>query len=362
METTNTSITSFDEFEDFINSSETSGGGFINSEDKKKKKFKPEAQTETIRLVKFEDGSFAKILKFHNPPFNGNPNEKQMVLCLGQHGKECPLCAYEKQILKKQYSGNYNSLSKEEKDHNTKVFKESLQFRADIYYLFKIIDRGSSKNYKFWLIKQNHKKEGVVDKLTPLIKTFKTKYNGIEITDEQYGADVIITTVEDSWMGRKYRKVSALQLTEPTPAYRNQQEKEQLMSNLDVTWEKVWEEIKAPEISSTEYAELLILKQAPYWDKNAKRFRYPHSPEIEEKVYQSYIKNRSNDNSNNVDSVSDYDSEVMSTFNVQHTSLSSGGATSENQMTKSTNENPEIVNQHQSNSVISDSEIDDLPF
>lgn len=107
----------------------------------------------TIRLLPFEpDRNSFDSIRFHEMQVDGkwlklyDPEQDSEPSPLNEIGREL-----------------YNSESKEDKDLAKTYFSKE-------FYIFKVIDRDNEADGpKFWRFKKNYKKDGVLDKLYPLI-------------------------------------------------------------------------------------------------------------------------------------------------------------------------------------------------
>ena len=301
--------------------------------------------------------------------------------------KKCPLCEKAKSILATQDQSIRNikleDMTEEQKKikkRNDEIYKEAMAWEAKKFYIIRGIDRGNTGHgVKFWRFKHNYKKQGVKDKLIPILENFVEQFQ-IDFADPKSGTDLIISVVDNKIPGsdRTFKDVSTIFLkgqTEltPDPIIYNQ------WVNDNTTWRDVFKPAKAPGLTSDEYLERITRGVDPYWDEtdpNNKKWVFPDPNDI-------HLQEKANARDQNLGSVNNTERNVEQasdlvtqsyTNNVTIQNVTSddvgqyndGSDDVGNEMV-SQNENPTSVNQEQpvTESGIDNSEYDnydDLPF
>lgn len=278
----------------------------LDKEEKKKKKFKISSSDETFRFMKTASGKYYDEAYFHEVKV-GKYNQK--VYCLQNDGDECPLCKKSEAILAKQHKGKYTELTDAQKEHNKKYYSAAMGIAAKKYYVFEGIDRGVEKDgKKFWLVKENKKKEGVFDKLIPAIKTYKNNH-GKDYTSVEDGADMYISSVQDviQTTKAKYWKVTAISPSnKPTPLHNDENIMNKYLKD-KTTWRDLYPPYEITDVVDKKEMMTLIAKgDTPYWDDDRKTFVFPNREDLQamydkKRAESKEDKNKSNHDDDDVD-------------------------------------------------------------
>jgi len=297
---------------------------FLSKEEILAKYFNPRKDTEIFRALPkregeevIEEGWFHKVQagKYISNttavycPANNNPKvqakDKDGNLVVEQQNNPvmvkqyCPLCAKAAAIKAKQ---DRSIMGKKEKDitdpnekaifdRNKAIFKRASQFEAKQYYIVRGIDRGAEKDgVKFWRFKHNFKNQGVHDKLMPIIKDYY-KQTGKVYSNSEQGIDLMISVVDNEFMGRKFRDVSAIIPRVPSKLHTDSVILKQLLDD-KTTWREVFKPKKAPGIDEVTYLKLAAeerevgqkadMRNTPYYDEEVKKWVFPNHPDLEE--------------------------------------------------------------------------------
>ena len=203
----------------------------------------------------------------------------------------CPLCAKYKKLISKQDQSirgkKKESMTADElkiKAKNDEIFRSASEWEARKYFIVKGVDRGIEKDgVKFWRFKDNYKKQGVLDKLLPVVRDYMEN-NEADFTDPNNGTDLNIIMVESEANKRKYMAVSAITCKGKSKLHADPFiEKEWL--NDDITWRDVYQPKKAPNVTPYEFLEMVANGTNPYWDDsdaNNKHWVFPNRPDLEE--------------------------------------------------------------------------------
>jgi hypothetical protein len=154
----------------------------------------------------------------------------------------------------------YNTLRATGKKEDEEMAKE---YKPRLFYVLKVIDRDHEEDGpKYWRFKHNYKKDGILDKIIPIIRT-----KG-DITDIDNGRDLIIDLVKTKTpKGKEYTTVSTIMFDDPTPLSTDA-ELVKKWSNDESTWKDVY--TKKPK----EYLEAIGRGETPQWDNNIGKFVY----------------------------------------------------------------------------------------
>lgn len=294
------------------------------------KYFIPTNPKEYFRMLPPNKGEkIVEIAYFHQIKVNGPKGETwKKIYCLKKNGdlvpkldsngqkildqqgnpvmvqRSCPFCDKQQEWLNKQdktiLSIPKETMTPEQKqifDKNKEYYKESGKYEANKFYIIAGIDRMAEKDgKKFWRFKDSYKKNGILDKLMPVLNDF-VDYKKADFTSPVNGADLSITVVDASMPnGRKYKDVSAITIREQSPLHNDTRITEQFLSD-DCSWRDVFKPAMAPNVTPEEYMVLALNGQSPYWDdsdQKNKHWVFPGRPDLEEKA-----KNRESTQSSN---------------------------------------------------------------
>lgn len=157
------------------------------------------------------------------------------------------------------------------KEQTNEEIKKSLKSEGakllpDMYYIFKVLERGAElEGPKYWRFKNNHKGEGVMDKIIPIMKGLLDAGKP-NIHDSKDGRDLTITFKKvSSNFGKPYTKVTSIQKEDPSvitsdPAVIN------LIKQDTTNWKDVYK--KYPK----EFLVLVAEGETPVWDKDLKKY------------------------------------------------------------------------------------------
>jgi hypothetical protein len=262
--------------------------------------FVPRNATEIFRILPNAKGEFFSVAHFHYIKVG---NRYQKLYCPKHNdGTECALCKVVDAIADLEAKNDPGSvvrkkifekkaLSAEEKviaDKNTQLYNQKKKWAAAKYYILRGIDKQSIKDgVKFWRFKFNKKKEGVMDKLNPLLKQYQQfiKHNPLDL---KTGCDLLLTVTDAAMPGttRTYKNVTAINYRGPIALI----EDEAIFSTLvadQKTWKEIFTKKNPPHITYEQYLTLITKNQAPYYDETDpknKRWVYPGNPELELKA------------------------------------------------------------------------------
>jgi hypothetical protein len=120
-----------------------------------------------------------------------------------------------------------------------------MKYAARKFYIFRGVDQGNPKEgVKFYRFGDSAKKEGVWDKLLPVIKDFYTKH-GVMPQDVQKGCSFNMTCVEKEFNKNKYFEPSVIRTSEPGPLSPSQ-EKIDAWVNDPITWKDIFRQSTLP--------------------------------------------------------------------------------------------------------------------
>jgi len=321
----------------------------LDKEEKKRKKFKITSSEETFRFMKTTNGNYYDVAYFHEVRV-GKYNQK--VYCLKNDGEECPLCKKSEAILAKQHKGKYNELTEEQREHNKKYYSEAMKYAAKKHYAFEGIDRGVEKDgKKIWLAKENKKLEGVLDKLIPAIKAYKTAH-GLDYTDIENGVDMTISSQQDviQTTKNKYWKVISISNNGKPSQLHSDENTANKFLNDKTTWRDVYPPYVITDVvDKKEMLSLISEGNAPYWDEDRKTFVFPNRPDLQklydEKRSQTTSKKGDNSGSDDVDEIANM--------------MKNSSSSSDDQLEKELNQ---IKNNSGSLNIANMDDLDDLPF
>jgi len=297
--------------------------------------FTPRNAQEIFRIVPTpKTGEFFSIAYFHYIKVG---NRYQKLYCPKHNDKTtCALCGVVDALVKFENENDpggavrkkvfdkvaLNEGEKKIADKNTKIYLEKKKWMAAKYYILRGVDKAMIKDgIKFWRFKFNKKKEGVMDKLDPVLKQYSQfiKYNPLDL---KTGADLILT-VADLQMpnnaGRTYKSVTAINYRGPIAVHEDQIIFDQIVAETK-TWRDIFTKKNPPHITYEEYLTLITKNQAPYYDdsdQKNKRWVYPGNPELELKA-NTRTNNTNGQTSDYTPDVDEDDAEVtMSSYTTQ---------------------------------------------
>jgi len=286
----------------YENSLKNEGSNYgLDKEEKKKKKFKISSSDETFRFMKTSSGKYYDEALFHEVRV-GKYNQK--VYCLQNDGHECPLCEKSKQLLAKQHKGKLTDLTEEQKEHNKKYYAAAMAYAAKKHYVFEGIDRGVEKDgKKIWLVKENKKKEGILDKLIPAIKSYKTTQSK-DYTDNAEGVDMTISSVQDviQTTKTKYWKVTAISPNgKPSPLHHDENTMNKFLKD-KITWRDIYPAYEITDVvNKFDMMKLISEGNIPYWDDDAKSFIFPNRKDLEDLYKKKRSENKEKQKHDDVD-------------------------------------------------------------
>jgi hypothetical protein len=286
----------------YENSLKNEGSNYgLDKEEKKKKKFKISTSDETFRFVKTTSGKYYDEAWFHEVRV-GKYNQK--VYCLKNDGHECPLCKKSEQLLAKQHKGKLADLTEEQKEHNKKYYTAAMAYAAKKHFVFEGLDKGMPKDgKKIWLVKENKKKEGILDKLIPAIKSYKTTH-GKDYTDINEGVDMNISSVQDviQTTKAKYWKVTAISPSgKPSELHTDENISNKLLKD-KTTWRDIYPPYEITDVvDKFEMMKLISEGNTPYWDDDKKSFIFPNRNDLQELYNKKRSENKEKQKHDDVD-------------------------------------------------------------
>jgi hypothetical protein len=212
-------------------------------------------------------------------------DESGRPIMVPQH---CPLCEKHKRILSKQDQNirykKRDEVQEHEKhiwDNNREIFKEANKWEAKEHYIIRGVDKGKPVDgVKFWRIRKNFKKDGVMDRLAPILDDYIQTHK-VVFYDIERGTDLSIAVGEGRWMDITFPEVKTISTKGPSPLTLDPSEKMRWLND-KITWKDVYLPKKAPNVTPQEYMELLAEGNCPYYDENIKRWIFPSRPDLEE--------------------------------------------------------------------------------
>ena len=234
----------------------------------------------------------------HNDPKVPKLDEKGNTI-LDQSGKPvmipapCPLCDKYSVLIAKQNNSIKNvkaddmtDAQKKIKEANDKIYKEAVNWQAKKFYILRGVDKGIEKDgVKFWRFKHNFKKQGVMDKLSPVLVDFMDQYK-VAYFDPNSGTDLSITITDAEFMGRTYKDVSAISNRGMSKLHADDAIAKQWLDD-PITWREVFKAAVAPNTTAVEFLGMVAVGQDPYWDDsdvNNKHWVFPNNPELQAKA------------------------------------------------------------------------------
>jgi len=232
-----------------------------------------------IYCAAHNDEKVQKIDENGKPVFDSN--DKPFMV-----PKRCPLCEKSKSILVTQDQSVRNikldEMTEEQKKikkKNDEIYKNAMAWDAKKFYIIRGIDRGNTGDgVKFWRFKHNYKKQGVKDKLIPILENFVEQF-AVDFADPKSGTDLIISVVDNKIPGsdRTFKDVSTIFLRGQS-ALTTDQTIYNLWVNDPTIWRDVFKPAQAPQLNSEEYLERIVKGVDPYWDEtdpNNKKWVFP---------------------------------------------------------------------------------------
>ena len=139
-------------------------------------------------------------------------------------------------------------------------------YKAKLFYVVKVIDRDNEQDGpKYWRFKHNYKKDGILDKIIPIMRT-----KG-DITDIDNGRDLIIDlTKSKSPKGKEYTSVSTIMYDDPTPLSQDLELAKKWVND-ESTWRDVYSR------KPLEYLEAISRGESPRWDESQGKYIYLNS-------------------------------------------------------------------------------------
>jgi hypothetical protein len=234
----------------------------------------------------------------HNDPKVPKLDENGKPI-LDQSGKPvmipapCPLCDKYSVLIAKQNNSIKNvkpddmtDAQKKIKEMNDKIYKEAVNWQAKKFYILRGVDKGIEKDgVKFWRFKHNFKKQGVMDKLSPVLVDFMDQYK-VAYFDPNNGTDLSITVTDAEFMNRSYKDVSAISNRGMSKLHADETVAKQWLDD-PITWREVFKPAVAPLTNATEFLAMVAVGQDPYWDDtdpNNKHWVFPGNPELQAKA------------------------------------------------------------------------------
>lgn len=157
----------------------------------------------------------------------------------------------------------YNALKATKRKDDDELAKD---YKAKLFYVVKVIDRDNEQDGpKYWRFKHNYKKDGILDKIIPIIRT-----KG-DITDIDTGRDLIIDlTKSKSPKGKDYTSVSTIMYDDPTPLSQDAELAKKWIND-ESTWKDVYSR------KPLEYLEAISRGESPRWDDTQGKYIYLNS-------------------------------------------------------------------------------------
>lgn len=157
----------------------------------------------------------------------------------------------------------YNALKATKRKDDDELAKD---YKAKLFYVVKVIDRDNEQDGpKYWRFKHNYKKDGILDKIIPIMRT-----KG-DITDMDTGRDLIIDlTKSKSPKGKDYTSVSTIMYDDPTPLSQDAELAKKWVND-ESTWKDVYSR------KPLEYLEAISRGESPRWDDTQGKYIYLNS-------------------------------------------------------------------------------------
>lgn len=157
----------------------------------------------------------------------------------------------------------YNALKATKRKDDDELAKD---YKAKLFYVVKVIDRDNEQDGpKYWRFKHNYKKDGILDKIIPIMRT-----KG-DITDMDNGRDLIIDlTKSKSPKGKEYTSVSTIMYDDPAPLSQDAELAKKWIND-ESTWKDVYSR------KPLEYLEAISRGESPRWDDTQGKYVYLNS-------------------------------------------------------------------------------------
>jgi hypothetical protein len=277
-------ISSIDQLLNTYESSQKDSTIGLDKEERKKKKFKITSDQEVFRFMKMNSKfQYYDEAHFHEVKIG---KYTQKVYCLKNDGEDCPLCNKYEKLYEKRHKGKKESLTDKQLAENDALYKAYSQLKPKKHFIFEGVDRGVEKDgKKIWLVKENQKKDGVLDKLIPAIKAYNSAH-GKDYTDIAVGTDMIITSVQDKIQAsnQKYWKVTGINPSgKPTPLHNDETTMNKYLND-KTSWKELYPKYEINGVvNPRETLELIAEGNSPYWDEDRKSFIFPNRPDLQKK-------------------------------------------------------------------------------
>lgn len=200
----------------------------------------------TVRIIGIEGESVFEEHRTHSIKLDG---QWKTLFCPNhEDGEPCPFCDVREELM----ASDSEEKKKLAKDYNAKLT-----------YVLKVIDRDDEEwGPKFWRFKHNWKKQGVYDKLWPLIETYgEARTDGkCGVTDNEVGRDLVLTIERDSENKPVVTNIMAL---DSAPLHADQATADAWTSD-----EKTWRDVYG--LKKYEWLEIVVKGGSPEWDKEKK--------------------------------------------------------------------------------------------
>ena len=300
----------------FSNSPQDGEKPKIKREDLMKKYFTPQNEKEIFRVLPPKKGKLhIEEAHFHVVTVNTpKGNQTKKIYCPAKNNPHvpktdlsgnivldaignpvmvedyCPLCNKFREIDSKKTplyvkKENYTEADKKIADANREIFKEASYWEAKKFYIIKGIDKGQAKDGpKFWRFKHNFKKQGIYDKLSPVLFEFFEVYKK-DFSDPIFGCDLSITTAKQihPMTGKPYIDVTAINARQQCKLSEDVQIMEEWLKD-ELTWRDVFKMPNAPNITPYQYLEMVVEGTQPFYDDtdaNNKHWVFPGRPELQ---------------------------------------------------------------------------------
>ncbi len=147
-------------------------------------------------------------------------------------------------------------------DVKKQLNKKGGQYLPKMFYIFKLIERGSEADGpKFWRFNQNSMGEGVMDKIIPIIKKLMEQGKA-NIHDYRNGRDLTITFKKVKGNnGSPYTKVTSILAEDPTLLTSDKEMAESIVND-KTTWKDVYKRYPVS------FLRIVTEGKIPTWDKS----------------------------------------------------------------------------------------------
>ena len=274
--------------------------------------------TKRLRILPTTDGTSPfKEVHVHSAKVDGK--NRKFVCIKHLNDDDCPFCELRAELLS----------TGEKSDEEL-----AKQFKPRLMYIVKVIDRENEDHGpKFWRFPINYKKEGILDKIAAVAKTYWDAGKE-DITNPETGRDLILNIVRvKNPRGGTYPTVNSVQAYDRTPLSEDSE-----LANKWVNDESTWKDVYS--VKPYDYLALVATGKTPAWDKST----------------ESYVDKDSLPEKSDEDTSSDLDSQIT---------MGSGAKQTEPTPVKEETadeavETSDVVNAPVG--VVEDEEDDDLPF